>query len=221
MQRNAGQLQTHQVGQFLQRGDLGLLNEYLPQLLKRHIGLNRQDKIGALHEGAVSLYGKPYRAVVVHSSAHDQRRQKRLQRRVTASLEAMQTLAKSAQKRRYACRADAEKAAAEAIAQRCVYHQLKVHVHEYPRYGRGRPKDNAPRTPVALEYGLEIHIIEDSEALERARRAAGCFVLLSNVAVWSVGADGLEGTEDRRGKGARRRAGQGRAGGGLLARREA
>ena len=148
---------------------------------------NRPGASYRVHEGAVCLYGKPYRAVVVHSSAHDQRRQKRLQRRVTASLEAIQKLAKSAQKHRYACRADAEKAANETIAQHSAYHQLDVRIQEYPRYPRGRPKNNAPRTPIALEYGLKIEIIEDREALERARKAAGCFVLLSNVAAQNDG----------------------------------
>jgi len=38
-----------------------------------------------VHEGSVTLYGNDYRAVVVHSSAHDQRRLKRLERQLKAS----------------------------------------------------------------------------------------------------------------------------------------
>jgi hypothetical protein len=37
------------------------------------------------YEGAVTLYGTPYRAVVVHSSAQDTRRQQRLARDIQAS----------------------------------------------------------------------------------------------------------------------------------------
>ena len=37
------------------------------------------------YEGQVRLYGTPYRAVVVHSSAHDTRRQQRLARDIQAS----------------------------------------------------------------------------------------------------------------------------------------
>jgi hypothetical protein len=36
-------------------------------------------------EGSVTLYGKAYRAVVVHSSSQDQRRQQHLQRAIQAS----------------------------------------------------------------------------------------------------------------------------------------
>jgi hypothetical protein len=36
-------------------------------------------------EGSVTLYGKAYRAVVVHSSSQDQRRQQHLQRDIQAS----------------------------------------------------------------------------------------------------------------------------------------
>ena len=38
-----------------------------------------------VYEGQVMLYGTPYRAVVVHSSAQDQRRQQRLARAIAAS----------------------------------------------------------------------------------------------------------------------------------------
>jgi hypothetical protein len=37
------------------------------------------------YEGQVTLYGTPYRAVVVHSSAHDKRRRQRLVRDIQAS----------------------------------------------------------------------------------------------------------------------------------------
>jgi hypothetical protein len=67
-----------------------------------------------VHEEPVTLYDKEYRAVVVHSSAHDKRRQKRLERELDASLKAIKARAKASEKRWFFCRADAE-AAADAI----------------------------------------------------------------------------------------------------------
>ncbi len=67
------------------------------------------------------------------------------------------------------------------MAQSTAYHQLQVSVEERPRYGRGRPKQHAPRTPVAIEYVLKADIIEKREALALRQEQAGCFVLLTNV----------------------------------------
>ncbi len=47
---------------------------------------NRPGATYRVHEQTVTLYDQPYRAVVVHSSAHDRRRQKRLERELEASL---------------------------------------------------------------------------------------------------------------------------------------
>lgn len=134
-----------------------------------------------VHEGSVTLYGKDYRAVVVHSSVHDQRRLKRLERELSASRNAMDRLAKAAEKRVFFCRPDAEAAATEARAHTAAYHRLDVRVEERPRYGRGRPKKNAPRIPVATEYVLDTEIVEQHEAIAKRRQLAGCFVLLSNL----------------------------------------
>jgi len=133
-------------------------------------------------EQSVELYGTTYRAIVVHSSAHDVRRQKRLERDLAASLKAITAQAKAWESKTLLCRADAEAAAQEAMTQPTAYHRLEVRVVERPRYGRGRPKRDGLRTPIAMEYGLVAEILEDTPAIERRRKLAGCFVLLSNVA---------------------------------------
>src|ERR671925_1241565 len=61
-------------------------------------------------EGEVRLYGTPYRAVVVHSSAQDKRRQQRLARDIQTSYSTMQTTARAAEHQEYFCRADADAA---------------------------------------------------------------------------------------------------------------
>src|SRR5918911_2994684 len=59
-------------------------------------------------EGEVTLYGTAYRAVVVHSSSQDKRRQQRLARDIQAAASTLQTAACLAEQREYFCRADAE-----------------------------------------------------------------------------------------------------------------
>ena len=58
------------------------------------------------------LYGTSYRAVVVHSSAQDKRRQQRLARDIQASYSTIESIVRPAVQREYFCRADAEAAAA-------------------------------------------------------------------------------------------------------------
>jgi transposase len=142
---------------------------------------NRPGASYRVHEGTVTLYGKDYRAVVVHSSAHDQRRQKRLERELRASREDIEQVAKASTKKLFFCRPDAEAAAAEVRASSSAYHQLQVRVEERPRYAPGRPKKGVPRTPAAIDYVLRTEIGEKRGEIDRRRQLAGCFVLLSNV----------------------------------------
>jgi len=139
---------------------------------------------GALYRGyetPLTLYGRSYRAVVVHSSANDRRRQQRLQRHVAQERTAWTQRLQEAQKTLFFCRADAE-AAAQALENASRrYHDLGVTIHERPRYARGRPRANAPRTIREMRYGLVATLCERDEAIAQAKEEAGCFVLLTNV----------------------------------------
>jgi transposase len=132
-------------------------------------------------EGEVTLYGTPYRAVVVHSSAQDKRQQQRLERDIQASQSTTQTAARTAEQQEYFCRADAEAAAAKLRAVHTAYHLMDVTVEERPVYGRGRPRAHQPRTVKALRYRLKTTIRPDTEGIRRREDEAGCFVLLTNV----------------------------------------
>ena len=134
-----------------------------------------------VHESTVNLYDKPYRAIVVYSSAHDKRRLKRLERDLKTSREQIEEFSKGYLNKRFFCLADAEAGASEAMAQRTAFHHIKASAQARPRYGPGRPKKDTPRIPVAMEYGLNVQISEDRQAVAKRREAAGCFVLLTNV----------------------------------------
>jgi transposase len=132
-------------------------------------------------ESGVTLYGKAYRAVVVHSSSQDQRRQKHLQRELQASAATLEATVRETSQQEYFCRADAEAAAAKLRAQQSAYHRLEVQVEEHPKYGPGRPRQKQPRVVKALRYGLQITLQERAEVIARKVQETGCFVLLTNV----------------------------------------
>jgi transposase len=133
------------------------------------------------YEGEVTLYGRTYRAVVIHSSAHDKRRQKRLDREIQASQRTLQSTARAAEQQAYFCRADAEAAATQLRAVRTAYHLLEVTIEERPQYGRGRPSATKPRAVKAMRYGLQTTVRAQTERMARLYEEAGCFVLLTNV----------------------------------------
>src|SRR5215470_8576274 len=132
-------------------------------------------------EGGVTLYGQTYRAVVVHSSSQDQRRQQHLEREIQASSATLEATAREAARQEYFCHADAEAAAAKLRALPSAYHWVEVEVQERPKYGPGRPSFTQPRVVKALRYGLQVTLHERTEVIARKRQEAGCFVLLTNV----------------------------------------
>jgi transposase len=133
------------------------------------------------YEGEVTLYGTPYRAVVVHSSAQDKRRQQRLARDIQTSYSTIQTTARAAEQQEYFCRADADAAVAQLRAGSAAYHRLEVAVEEQLVYGRGRPSAHKPRPVTAIRYRLKTTISPQTERIGRLEEEAGCFVLLTNV----------------------------------------
>jgi transposase len=132
-------------------------------------------------EMSVTLYGQEYRAVVVHSSAHDKRRQERIEREIKKSETSLLKLLDQETKREFFCRADAEQAAVLLRESGTDLHRLEISEKEKVRYVRGRPKANQPKKVASVRYVLEAKVHQNIEQIERKRREAGCFVLLSNV----------------------------------------
>jgi transposase len=132
-------------------------------------------------ESSVTLYGKVYRAVVVHSSSQDQRRQQHLQRELQGSAATLEATVREATQQEYFCRADAEAAAAKLRALQSAYHRVEVEVQERPKYGPGRPSSKQPRVVKALRYGLQVTLHERAEVIARKMQEMGCFVLLTTV----------------------------------------
>jgi len=132
-------------------------------------------------ETALDLYGRSYRAIVVHSDAGDKRKARKLDGMLAESGEAAQGMRRQEEKVEYFCREDAEAAAARLAREGSPYHFCSCVVKEKPTYFRGRPPKDGERKIAKMMYVLEGEVAEKKDAVERARAAAGCFVLLTNV----------------------------------------
>lgn len=141
---------------------------------------NRPGTSYRAYETAVELYEKTYRAVVIHSSAHDRRRQKRIARELEAEHKRLSAEMKKVCKIDYACEADAESAAKRISKTNATYSSVKAEVEKRPKYKRGRPK-RGMKEVAEMRYGISVIITEHKAAVDRLREEAGCFVLITNV----------------------------------------
>ena len=137
-------------------------------------------------ETTVTLYEKIYRAVVVHSSSHDKRRQKRYDKLVLNSEKTIRDALKKMQDV-YACEPDAKLAAVQAEKLSGRLHNVRASICPEEVRKRGRPPKNGP-APTKTRYRLVWEVCEDVAAVARLRELAGCFVLLSNVPIKDEGA---------------------------------
>jgi len=134
------------------------------------------------YDGTVALYGKTYRAVVVHSSAHDKRRHKRIDRMLKQDRKQLEKDCKKIADTVYYCQADAQVALDKLIRRSASsYHQLQAEVEEIPKYGRGRPAAGKPRKVLRYEYRVTATVVEAPQKVQPLREEAGCFVLLTNL----------------------------------------
>jgi transposase len=152
--------------------------EEIGMISQQPVTPNRKPASYRAFEAVVTLYGIVYRALVVHSDAHDRRRQKKVDKAIAKEQEEIATLKKSVEKIEYACLPDAE--AAMARIPRQTYHELTVTLEPQPHYYPGRPKADAPRRIKRMGYRLKISATLAQDAVERLRKEAGCFVLISN-----------------------------------------
>ncbi len=139
---------------------------------------SRPDAEYKVHETTVVLYDVPYRAVVVHSSSHDIRRQKKLEKRIACSSDTIAKTLKHLQKV-YFCEADAQKASHAAEKLSDSLHRVAVTIEPVEVRQRGRPLRNNPAT--VTRYQLSWQLIEETEGIQRERDLAGCFVMITNV----------------------------------------
>ncbi len=141
----------------------------------------RPPAIYSFVEKTVILYQKEYRAVVVHSTAHDKRRLKRIERQIKASKATLSKLVTQETKQEFYCRKDAEVIATRLSKSDTELHSIVTSIAQKVHYARGRPPKDGSRKVTKVGYVLDCRIEEKTEQLKQKREEAGCFVLLSNV----------------------------------------
>lgn len=139
---------------------------------------NRQPASYKVAELEVVLYDRPYRAIVVHSDAHDKRRLKRLDKTIASDLKTLKQTQAELQKQVFFCLPDAQKAAQAKISG--ALHRLDLQVVQQPVYQSGRPKKDGSRAIKEMRYGLSVTIVPEQEKISQLQQEAGCFVLLTN-----------------------------------------
>lgn len=133
-------------------------------------------------ETTVELYQRSYRAVVIHSSAHDKRRHKRIYRILQKDRKQLEQNCKQATPNPYFCRKDAQAAGDKLVRKaNAGLHRLETSFEKVPKYGRGRPAKGKPRPVIRYEYVLKTSIVQAVEKVNPLRQEADCFVLLTNL----------------------------------------
>jgi transposase len=130
-----------------------------------------------LHEERIELYGRIYRALVVHSDAHDRRRQKRITGIVEKDKKAVEERASELSRKEFFCLPDAF----AAMLKDSVFHRITPSVESHPVYERGRPRKDGSRSVREVRYRVLTEVSENAAAVEALREEAGCFVLLTNL----------------------------------------
>jgi transposase len=134
-----------------------------------------------LQEESLDLYGRAYRAVVVHSDVHDRRRQKRIDSAIRKDALVVKATASTLTRKEFFCLPDAQ-AAAQALKDGAL-HQVSCAFESRPVYGRGRPNKSGIRPVKGIRYRVLATVSEHTAAVEKLREEAGCFVLLTTVPV--------------------------------------
>ncbi|MCK9288518.1 MAG: IS1634 family transposase [Sphaerochaetaceae bacterium] len=139
-------------------------------------------------EREITLNDKTYRAIVIHSDAHDKRRQKKLVKALEQSSRDLRDQLKQVTTLYY-CEQDAKKAVTAVESMATALHHVNATITSVQARKRGRPPKDRP-AHTETRYELTFQIEENKDAVERWQTSAGCFVLLTNVP--SAGDDALD-----------------------------
>jgi len=149
-------------------------------VLARESSPKRPPAFYRAHETQVEMYNRTFRAIVVHSRAHDTRRQNSIDRKLNKAREDLEKALASSLKTAFSCQDDAQAEINRllAIPQPC--HQIEAHIKEQITYAPGRPAKDGTRKIKDRRWRILVNITENTETVARMREEAGCFVLLSN-----------------------------------------
>lgn len=134
-----------------------------------------------IFETEVTIDGKTMRAVVVHSSAHDKRRHKKIDRMIEKEFKDLEKSCKDASAKTWFCMADARVAASELEKTRSHLYVVRTDIKETVVFKKGRPSPGKERTPDRTEFTVSATIFQNEEKIDTLRFEAGSFVLITNL----------------------------------------
>ncbi|MDQ0221184.1 hypothetical protein [Peribacillus cavernae] len=118
----------------------------------------------------------------MHSSALDQRKQKKINRDVSNEGSKIEKSIKTWSGIEYHCHEDAAAQLEQHVATRLKYHRLTGEVKRMEKVKRrpGRPSKTVT-APVDIYYTCQFTVTEDEAQIKKAREMESTFVLISNV----------------------------------------
>jgi len=131
-------------------------------------------------ETKIQIHSRSFRATVIHSSAHDKRRQKRIDKEIAKGRKDLIDTLTKRRKNAFFCLADADAECAYLRSLSTPYHSLETRVEEQITYAPGRPGKDGKRSIAKRSWRVQTDILERQEFIEQKRTEAGCFILLSN-----------------------------------------
>ncbi|WP_442893622.1 IS1634 family transposase [Bacillus sp. 2205SS5-2] len=128
------------------------------------------------------LYDRTYRFAVVHSSALDQRKQKKITRDIANERMKIEKAMKSWSQIEYHCLEDASAQLEHQLATPLKYHQLTADVSKMEKVKRRRGRPSKTETLIPdVYYTGQFTVNEDEAQIQKAREMESTFVLISNV----------------------------------------
>ena len=112
------------------------------------------------HETVVELYGRSFRAIVIHSSAHDKRRQKRIDKELAQARQKLTDILALSLKTAFFCLADAEAELKRLHSLPMPCHSLASRIEEEVKYAPGRPPKKGPRIVAERRWRIHAEIID-------------------------------------------------------------
>jgi transposase len=179
--------------------------EHVGALNQTPASARRPAAIYKIAERQVELYGRIYRAIVVHSSNHDKRRQKRIDRGLEKARERATKAVGQARRETFSCERDA-RAALEKLRATFAGELWSIGGELEPKnvYASGRVAAGKERAVRRVDFRLRLEAVENRELAARFRSHAGCFVLLGNAPSADTGGAEIAGGDGRCGRGQRR-----------------
>lgn len=131
-------------------------------------------------EKEVTLYGKSFRAIVVHTTAKDKRKTKALASRILKEQQELSKALKRITKETFSCQNDCENGMNKLLKKAPKFHAIEAKVVPTPIFSKGRLKEGADRGIERYDYHIAFELTRNEEKIKKQESICGCFVLIAS-----------------------------------------